>query len=656
MRATPVETASDAMSTDHVHVDSREAARDHESEQDPEQNSTQANGTRSGMQSPEPDPSTDQVALLQRSRYPLNSRRLTAAHLRAIAEAIGLPSVGSADQIRQCIEGKLQTEREDPNVVVVIREVQTTEQILALADSEGEFVRTPPLRRGQGAYQDEVTSRELQEAHAQLQEAGEIIQSAKAKDAEQARQISELHDALRDQEQQITGKFEDEVADLKQKVLEEKAKLRQSWKTSCEHLTEQDAIIAAKDEEIAELKHRLSELTGGGRERRDVTTHGPAVTPRTETPHVTEEGATRAVPTAVPLRPPGDHSIPGTPHRTLSGAGTREPATGDTFHGSIRRETSHWTDRPPPGAIPTFPTTTTPPHSLTHSDPSGHLHSGGHVHPDRTRRGKAPPIPFFSGEDPAVNVDDWLPSLERASTWNGWSMTEKVMQLPGYLKGRALQEWSLLSPTVQQDYTAAIEALRSRLDSTNRTMAAQEFRHSTQRQGESVADFIRRLEKAFQLAYGKDSLHSDTRDALLYSQLYDGLRYNLMRGPAVSGSQNYKELCVAARGEEHRLAALQQRHQLKPPTETSGRSKKPDAGQTNSRGSNQDTTSSLSRKQAPSSVVSETQVICYNCGMPGHMAKNCRQRKQESKGRTPNKTGQSQTKQVLSEDQGTSQS
>ena len=42
--------------------------------------------------------------------------------------------------------------------------------------------------------------------------------------------------------------------------------------------------------------------------------------------------------------------------------------------------------------------------------------------------------------------------------------------------------------------------------------------------------------------------------------------------------------------------------------------------------------------------------------MPGHMAKNCRQKKQESKGRTPNKTGQSQTKQVLSEDQGTSQS
>ena len=149
-----------------------------------------------------------------------------------------------------------------------------------------------------------------------------------------------------------------------------------------------------------------------------------------------------------------------------------------------------------------------------------------------------PPIQFFSGKDPAVTVDDWLPSLEPASAWNGWSVTEKLMQLPGYLKGRTLQEWSLLGPTVQQDYTAAIDALRSRLDSTNRTMAAQDFRHSIQRQGESVADFIRRLEKS------------------------------------------YRELCVVAKGEEHRLTALQQRHQLKPPSEPLNRPKKTDAEQT----------------------------------------------------------------------------
>jgi hypothetical protein len=89
---------------------------------------------------------------------------------------------------------ELQTEREDPNVIVIIREVQKTEQIIALANAEGEFVRTPPQRHGQ-----ETGSKELQEACAQLQEAEEIIQSARTKDEEQARQIAELQDALLEQ-------------------------------------------------------------------------------------------------------------------------------------------------------------------------------------------------------------------------------------------------------------------------------------------------------------------------------------------------------------------------------------------------------------------------------------------------------------------------
>ena len=42
-------------------------------------------------------------------RVPLNSRRLTAVHLRQLAEALELPAVGSTDEIRQAIEGKLQS-------------------------------------------------------------------------------------------------------------------------------------------------------------------------------------------------------------------------------------------------------------------------------------------------------------------------------------------------------------------------------------------------------------------------------------------------------------------------------------------------------------------------------------------------------------------
>ena len=45
------------------------------------------------------------------------------------------------------------------------------------------------------------------------------------------------------------------------------------------------------------------------------------------------------------------------------------------------------------------------------------------AHKAPRRGGKAPPISKFSGEDPEYILDDWLPSLERASQWNAWSVT-----------------------------------------------------------------------------------------------------------------------------------------------------------------------------------------------------------------------------------------
>ena len=87
-------------------------------------------------------------------------------------------------------------------------------------------------------------------------------------------------------------------------------------------------------------------------------------------------------------------------------------------------------------------------------------------------------------------------------------------------------------------------------------MASHDFRHSAQLENEGVADFIQRLEKTFQIAYGQHKLKTEMRDTLLYGQLMEELKYELVRGPSVSGAQTYKELCTAAKSEECRLAAL----------------------------------------------------------------------------------------------------
>ena len=134
-----------------------------------------------------------------------------------------------------------------------------------------------------------------------------------------------------------------------------------------------------------------------------------------------------------------------------------------------------------------------------------------------------------------------------------------IMQLAGHLRGQALLEWKLLDSKDKATYQAAINALRERLDSGDQSIAALDFRHTSQKPGETVSDFIRRLEKVFQTAFGRENLSAETRDVLLYGQLQEGLSYVLMESLSVSGSQNYKELCIAKKKEERRLAELKKK-------------------------------------------------------------------------------------------------
>ena len=102
-----------------------------------------------------------------------------------------------------------------------------------------------------------------------------------------------------------------------------------------------------------------------------------------------------------------------------------------------------------------------------------------------------------------------------------------------------------------------------RLDPGNKVLAAQDFRHTTQKEAEAVADFIRKLERTFRIAYGSDHFTQETREALLYGQLQDGLLPDLMQSATVSGALTYRELCMAARTEEQRKAEMRKRRQYR---------------------------------------------------------------------------------------------
>ena len=159
-----------------------------------------------------------------------------------------------------------------------------------------------------------------------------------------------------------------------------------------------------------------------------------------------------------------------------------------------------------------------------------------------------------------MRLDDWLPGLNLASRWNGWTPEEKLIQLAGHLRGRAEAEWNLLGDDETSDFETAVHNLRERLDPCSKVLAGQDFRRTVQTDNETVAGYICRLEKAFRIAFGNDKLGRETRETMLYGQLQEGLHLGILRSASVSGAMSYKELCMAAKNEEQRQAELKKQH------------------------------------------------------------------------------------------------
>ena len=249
-------------------------------------------------------------------------------------------------------------------------------------------------------------------------------------------------------------------------------------------------------------------------------------------------------------------------------------------------------------------------------------------------RGKAPPVEPFTGEKPDILWEDWIPTFERAAVWNGWEEQDKLLQLAGHLRGKAQREWDMLEPASKVTFKVATKALRDRLDLDGKAVAAQDFRHMSQRVGELVADFVSRLEKTFRRAYGHENMSAETRAALLYGQLHEGLRYSLMKAPAVSGASSYAQLCIAARSEERRQSELLKRQQYQQGSTMATR--QGGSGKRNVENVYHGTSNDGNERRVLPSTSNTTRKLtkCWNCDRTGHLAKDCLKPKRESMGRS----------------------
>ena len=339
---------------------------------------------------------------------PLNSRRLTNAQLRLIAHAMSLPVSGIAgEQMRQMIDGKLMAmEREPRNVQVLITEAESGEA-LTLQDEGGVFVEATLSEEhdpSSAAEETEGIATDTGDERGQQEDSEGLPQELERIDAEnrqlreqlveQQEENTRITEALvrervrvRDVEATSTARIEELSSELKK----EREKARVVWLLNCEQIAQYDRDLDEKEREIVRLRALLAE------EARGVDRVGP--TSISTVPH--SEGTSGSSREGIS---PGRTEIL---LRTTRGSVITEVATGIAV-----------TDSTPSVA-------TRMPHTV--------------------RRGKAPPVDPFTGEGSELRLNDWLPYLERAATWNGWTDEERLMQFAGHLLGRALMEWNLLN-------------------------------------------------------------------------------------------------------------------------------------------------------------------------------------------------------------------
>jgi len=58
------------------------------------------------------------------------------------------------------------------------------------------------------------------------------------------------------------------------------------------------------------------------------------------------------------------------------------------------------------------------------------------------------------------------------------------------------------------------------------------------------------------VAYGKDTMATETCEVLLYGQMQEGLRYEIIKSSSVSGAQCYKELVLLPKTRKNELLDL----------------------------------------------------------------------------------------------------
>ena len=181
-----------------------------------------------------------------RMHMALNSAQLTAGQLRSLGTELGVPTSGLIGDLRLIIEGKITEQGRDPRNIQVALSRDADDRSFTLSDHEGVFLTVTP-----DAERDDSGGSTREHEH--VPESENELEVVRIERDELRAEVDTLA--------QEKAALQEQLEALQQALEASKTRVKEIWRVSCEQVSEFEETTAAKDQEIADLKLRLTGRT-----------------------------------------------------------------------------------------------------------------------------------------------------------------------------------------------------------------------------------------------------------------------------------------------------------------------------------------------------------------------------------------------------------
>ena len=128
---------------------------------------------------------------------PLNSKRLTAAHLKRLATALDIPTTAAGDEVRQMVEGKLGEQGREPRNVQVVLGAMPRDSF-SLRDAEGTFLTVDAEEEARAEDAPEPSNSESEGSGGELDGLRAELLTVKAENKELRQQVEQQKARVRE--------------------------------------------------------------------------------------------------------------------------------------------------------------------------------------------------------------------------------------------------------------------------------------------------------------------------------------------------------------------------------------------------------------------------------------------------------------------------